>query len=88
MSPEKDALDVGLIISMTSDEGRKLIDLALVDVVAKGKLFILSNDGKFLPVEMADYWKQGSLLTVCRQGYEFDQDGETTRDWRDEAVQS
>ncbi len=85
MSPEKDCLDVTLDIVLDAEVGRALISTALVDAIANGKLFLLSNSGEYVCVEMASYWKDNALLTVCRQGYEFNEDGETTRDWRTNA---
>lgn len=86
MSPEKDYLDVDLSIVVHAPEGRDLITVSLPDAVANGKLFIRNNSGEYVAVEMATYWKENALLTVCRDGYEVDEDGQTTRDWRKESA--
>lgn len=55
--------------------------IPLVDVVASGRLFIMDGNGKLEKVIIATYWKDDALFNVCASGYEWNEDGETTRVW-------
>lgn len=80
--PEKDCMDVDLTLAPANPGTEELIELSLPDVVASGRLFILNQRGEYEQVVVASYWKGNSLLGVCRDGYEWNEDGEITRDWR------
>jgi len=84
MSPEKDCLDVTVGIVVEAEGGKSLIEVTLADAIANGKMFIRNNSGEYICVELATYWKENALLTVCVAGYEFNEDGQTTRDWRNQ----
>lgn len=84
MSPEKDYLDVDLgylVPHSGTPSGVDLRNVALPDVVARGKLFIQNADGTFTQIECASYWKEDNLLTVCANGTECDDNGDVTRRW-------
>lgn len=58
------------------------VNLSLPATVAAGKLFVLNQRGEFEGVILTTYWSENNLLTVCSDGYEFNEDGDTVRDWR------
>jgi len=82
--PTYDHLDPDLVIGFDPDKF-EFISVALANAVAHGRLFVLGNNGEYQQVEAATFWKNDALLTVCGDGFEFDEDGKVTRDWREEA---
>ena len=79
MTPAHDPLDPEVYTeeSFDTEEGF----YPLLDLVARGRLFVLNNKGEREQVELVSYYKDEDLLSVCKQGYEFDQDGTVTRRW-------
>lgn len=82
-NPTYDHLDPDLVYGW-KDTTKEFISVALVNVVARGRLFVLDNNGEYQQVEMASFWKNDNILTVCNDGFEFNEDGDVTRDWREE----
>lgn len=71
-------------ITITTEQLSKTeaFQVYLVDAIANGRLFLLNGAGEFEKVVLATYWKDDNILTVCDGGYEFNEDGSVTRDWR------
>lgn len=78
-----DHLDITIATAATMRP--ESVDTALVDAVANGRLFILNGRGEYEQVKLVVYWKNNDILTVVADGYEFNEDGEITRDWRTKA---
>jgi hypothetical protein len=83
--PTIDHQDVTLSIATPTD----LVDLSLVQAVAAGRLFIQNNRGEFEQVTLATYWRdddspfgQGLYTVSATNQTEYDESGETTRDFR------
>lgn len=74
-----DALDIQISTKELSQT--EAFQVYLVDAIANGRLFLLNGKGEMEQVIFASYWKEDSILTVC-EGYEFNEDGAITRDWR------
>jgi hypothetical protein len=68
--------------SMLLNASNPDITMPLSMAVAKGRLFILNASGEYEQVEVYSYWHHGRILSVCSAGYEYDEDGEIVRDWR------
>jgi hypothetical protein len=71
-------------VVLSGDSGDDLWSIALVHAVAAGKLYIMNGKGEMEQVVMATYWRNHEngfhgICTVTTAGYEFDEDGETTR---------
>ena len=54
----------------------------IADLIAHGRVFIQNQNGDMEQVVLMSWWKQDELLTVCKDGYEFDEDGTETRRWK------
>lgn len=79
---DHDHLDIDLCTqAMLEHPGTTSV--ALVDAVANRRLFVLNGKGEYEEVVLVTYWKNDRLLSVCSDGYEFDENGEVTRDWRE-----
>lgn len=61
--------------------------LDLYSTVAHGKLYVLNQRGEYEKVEILARWVGNSLLMVCSLGYEYNEDGEITRRWREGGVE-
>lgn len=57
--------------------------VCLPQVVAAGRLFILNGRGEYEKIEIASFWREDDLLSVCADGYEFNEDGDVTRVFQD-----
>lgn len=79
MSVKHDALDPTVVTEQSADTEE--FHYPLTDLVANGRVFVLNNRGEMEQVRLLTYWKEDDLLTVCADGYEYDEDGVETRRW-------
>lgn len=62
-------------------------NVSLVQAVASGNLYIKNKKGEFEQVQLATYWRNHEngyfgICTISTEGTEYDEDGNTTRDFR------
>lgn len=82
MSVPHDALDPTVVTEKSLDT--EVFQYSFVDLVANGRVFIENQRGELEQVKLFNYWKEDDLLTVCAEGYEYDEDAVETRRWRGE----
>lgn len=57
-------------------------ETSAADAVANGRLYIMNGKGEFEQVALMMYWLGEEIRNVYREGYEINENGEITRDWR------
>lgn len=79
-NPENSVYDVEIMTERTVHLEADAV--LLKAAVATKRLYLLNDRGEYELVIFTSYWRGGNIYSTCSDGYEFDENGTVTRDWR------